>query len=263
VTQLLVHASHEMREDARVAHQEKGKDARAASYEQSSSVAFLADRLLNDAGAAHSAHSRMLAEAQEGLFKAFSYFCMGIFFTWWATATTHRLSSECQGGWFNTGCNLSKISVVIVEVMWIGLVVLGKNIRAVMVLFILTNGALLWNDFIHVNLSVLWGVLLGGLVCILYLISNPAVCELEEQLFCATHSKVQQYKERVLHAKEAARLEQMSDELIAAMSTAEESRYTHIKHVCLALLLGFSLLLGSEPYWFPASAGENWLCVSH
>lgn len=217
--------------------------------------------------------------------------------------------------------------------MWIGLVVLGKNIRAVMVLFILTNGALLWNDFIHVNLSVLWGMLLGGLVCILYLISNPAVCELEEQLFCATHSKVQQYKERVLHAKEAAHLEQLSDELIAAMPTAEESRcadrypepgwstftatpasfstpepalvhahtasphgashrrikriltcsaiplrpspflprrtkpcsarYTHIKHVCLALLLGFSLLLGSEPYWFPASAGENWLCVSH
>lgn len=208
IKDLLIHRSQEQRADARVEHAESRKDERSRQSSASSSNHFTAAQLLNDAQKAQDAHEEKLLEAQETLFKLFSYLCMGIFFIWWATATSHKLSSSCSGGWLgfgNLSCNMGKLSVGVVEVLcsactphalfallmhtsptshcdlpplpliytetpashshpppsphsqvlWIGLVVLGKNVRAVMVLFILTNGALLWTDFIAVNLSIM------------------------------------------------------------------------------------------------------------
>jgi len=203
---------------------------------------------------------------QESLFKCFSYLCMGIFFVWWATATGHKLQSSCQGDMLEFGsiaCHFSKVSVGVVEVAWIAMVVLGKNVRAVMVLFILTNGALLWTDFIAVNLSFVWVLLLVLLVGVLVLIGQPAICEVEEALFHSTAAKVKAYKERIMHAHAAGKLHDLREELEACMPQADKAVYITVRNAGAALLVLLSALLGSEPYWLPDGASANGLCVSH
>lgn len=198
-------------------------------------------------------------------------------------------------------CHFSKVSVGVVEVAWIAMVVLGKNVRAVMVLFILTNGkfdgpldgpfdcpltppcdgtlsasrmpslvaclvgagALLWTDFIAVNLSFVWVLLLVLLVGVLVLIGQPAICEVEEALFHSTAAKVKAYKERIMHAHAAGKLHDLREELEACMPQADKAVYINVRNAGAALLVLLSALLGSEPYWLPDGASANGLCVSH
>ena len=224
----------------------------------------------------------------------------------WATATGHKLQSSCQGDMLEFGslaCHFSKVSVGVVEVAWIAMVVLGKNVRAVMVLFILTNGkfdgpvdgpvdgpltppcdgplsasrmpseclvaclvgagALLWTDFIAVNLSFVWVLLLVLLVGVLVLIGQPAICEVEEALFHSTAAKVKAYKERIMHAHAAGKLHDLREELEASMPQADKAVYITVRNAGAALLVLLSALLGSEPYWLPDGASANGLCVSH
>ena len=138
---LLVAQHHEARQDARTAYTEMKADERNVSLEQGQDTRFVVERLLEDATAAQTAHSTQVAELQDQLFTLTSYLCMGVFFMWWYTATSYRLVSVCEGGWLSgLSCWGTKFSVVVVQALWIMLVVLGKNIKAVMILFCIANG---------------------------------------------------------------------------------------------------------------------------
>ena len=124
-------------------------------------------------------------------------------------------------------------------------------------------GALLWTDFIAVNLSFVWVLLLVLLVGVLVLIGQPAICEVEEALFHSTAAKVKAYKERIMHAHAAGKLHDLREELEACMPQADKAVYINVRNAGAALLVLLSALLGSEPYWLPDGASANGLCVSH
>jgi hypothetical protein len=124
-------------------------------------------------------------------------------------------------------------------------------------------GALLWTDFIAVNLSFVWVLLLVLLVGVLVLIGQPAICEVEEALFHSTAAKVKAYKERIMHAHAAGKLHDLREELEACMPQADKAVYITVRNAGAALLVLLSALLGSEPYWLPDGASANGLCVSH
>ena len=96
----------------------------------------------------------------------------------------------------------------------------------------------------------------------LSLIANPAICQAEDALLPVTFAKLEAFKERVWQAREKGELTpERVKELSSELPKAETAHYVSLKHRAGALLLGLTVLLGSEPYWFNQSKLAGW-CVS-